>query len=897
MPIVECKIWKGLIPLVALYWIICLHPVMGQSHISTKSSSSSLVTSSHYCNSHFFTPKYREVDKAWSNKNELYQHHPDAGFIDKYVPSNRAIEILDKRTKDSKYYVDKDSAAKFYVIKSVGALHYRKDGQWLTIDERLEPKNNKVFEASHQQELVGFDMNRQMAYIKSIQGTVYFNNWILYGEVNGKEIQLAKPDWSHYSIGDEGIYITNIFPGIDAEMRVGRGTIKTSFIVRQNNYTGVQKLFFKAQFQSNTSGQFDRTNNSTSTDEADYILNNEKALHISKAIAYQENDVKNSAVQLSYLLSPNELSITIETTYLNTHLLKGNVVIDPLVSTTNSIAQAAITSSMDCSSGWNDACNYSMLVPSPAKATITGVYFQFGFATVGTARNRDGYWTITSGSCTVHCGTDPNSAGYDSSGVTSTQGQYSNISTWLLSCMPPPSCVSQNIPFTLGFLNDICSGTTGCNTDHIIANEPFMVMIEGHTLELTSISADTAICQGQNANLSVAGIYGVPPYSYNWSNGAGIATINVTPSVTTSYQATITDQCNNTVTGNVTVTVNPIPPAPVVGSNSPVCANSTINLTASTITGASYSWTGPNSFTSNLQNPSINNAGISAGGNYAVTANVNNCISPSGSVSVAINSVTSSVTIQASATTICSGSSVTFTATPINGGTNPVYQWEVNRVNEGTNSSTYTTSTLNNNDAVSCIMTSDIACTLPVNSNNITMTVNNIPDVSFTVNDSIQSVTNNSFIFTNTSINDLTTQYKWYFGNGGRSSLFNPIPYSYTIAGTYSVQLFADNGLCTNDVSKSVIVYPTLNIPNAFSPNGDGINDYWVIPDLPLFNYTMNVFDRNGQIVFSSREGDTNMYWDGKYKGSPVPIGTYYYVINTGNPYLGTLSGWVVVLR
>src|SRR5204862_1985680 len=87
-------------------------------------------------------------------------------------------------------------------------------------------------------------------------------------------------------------------------------------------------------------------------------------------------------------------------------------------------------------------------------------------------------------------------------------------------------------------------------------------------------------------------------------------------------------------TGSVSVTVN-ANPVPVVGSNSPICAGSQLNLTASG--GSGYSWTGPNSFSSANQNPSISNATTAATGNYSVVVtNSSNCAS-TGSVSVTVN--------------------------------------------------------------------------------------------------------------------------------------------------------------------------------------------------------------------------------------------------------------------
>jgi GEVED domain/Secretion system C-terminal sorting domain len=92
------------------------------------------------------------------------------------------------------------------------------------------------------------------------------------------------------------------------------------------------------------------------------------------------------------------------------------------------------------------------------------------------------------------------------------------------------------------------------------------------------------------------------------------------------------------------------------------------------------------------------------------------------------------ITISSGSNPTCVGSSVTFTAAPTNGGTAPSYQWQVNGVNVGTNSSNYTTTTLTNGAVVKCIMTSNLAgvTSSPATSNSITMTINSAvaPSVS-----------------------------------------------------------------------------------------------------------------------------------------------------------------------
>jgi gliding motility-associated-like protein len=84
-------------------------------------------------------------------------------------------------------------------------------------------------------------------------------------------------------------------------------------------------------------------------------------------------------------------------------------------------------------------------------------------------------------------------------------------------------------------------------------------------------------------------------------------------------------------------------------------------------------------------------------------------------------------------------------------------------------------------------------------------------------------------------------------------------------------------------------------VPNTFTPNGDGINDTWNISFLNTYaNCTVDIFTRWGQKVYTSIGYGTP--WDGTYKATALPMGTYYYIINLKN---GTapLSGFVAIIR
>jgi len=106
------------------------------------------------------------------------------------------------------------------------------------------------------------------------------------------------------------------------------------------------------------------------------------------------------------------------------------------------------------------------------------------------------------------------------------------------------------------------------------------------------------------------------------------AFLTTTDSATTPVLSAVTICYNNTCAG--------LPTAPVPSNNGPVCAGATLQLSASTIAGATYSWTGPNGFTSALQNPTLSGATAAAAGTYNVKAILGACQSPAAPTSVTI---------------------------------------------------------------------------------------------------------------------------------------------------------------------------------------------------------------------------------------------------------------------
>jgi gliding motility-associated-like protein len=131
---------------------------------------------------------------------------------------------------------------------------------------------------------------------------------------------------------------------------------------------------------------------------------------------------------------------------------------------------------------------------------------------------------------------------------------------------------------------------------------------------------------------------------------------------------------------------------------------------------------------------------------------------------------------------------------------------------------------------------------------------------------------------------DNITSY-WSYGNGTSSvtSSDNLSPVTtYSLPGTYKVTMYAVKGSCLDTVYKYVKVEipSSLEIPNVFTPNGDGVNDLFFVKAKNLAEIQAVIFDRWGNVVYEVSSLTGNIEWDGKNsQGREVADGTYFYTI------------------
>ncbi len=155
-------------------------------------------------------------------------------------------------------------------------------------------------------------------------------------------------------------------------------------------------------------------------------------------------------------------------------------------------------------------------------------------------------------------------------------------------------------------------GCTNSATDDITVNP----------LPIVNPTSNSPLCQGETLTL---GVNALPNATYSWTgpNGFSASTQNTNignaqPNASGVYTVQITDENGCINSQNISIVINTTPIATAT-SNSPICQGETLNLNVGNIQGATYSWSGPNNFNSNNQNPTLNNAQPNATGSYTVT--------------------------------------------------------------------------------------------------------------------------------------------------------------------------------------------------------------------------------------------------------------------------------------
>ncbi|HXB10892.1 MAG TPA: PKD domain-containing protein, partial [Bacteroidia bacterium] len=381
---------------------------------------------------------------------------------------------------------------------------------------------------------------------------------------------------------------------------------------------------------------------------------------------------------------------------------------------------------------------------------------------------------------------------------------------------------------------------------------------------LTNVSApDTIICSGSPALLSASGSGGNGAYSYQWSAGGNTsATYSVAPIYTTTYTVMAIDGngCKGD-TAKVTIHTQKLTGAAVtVSPNRTICQGDTVHVYAivdTTNSGKvtiawSNSFYGSGPFT------------VSPSTTTTYTVNVSDhCgnIIPN-TITITVNPLPV-INIPPQSGASCKEVTLHFTDTNrANAGSS--YQWDFGDGNKSVQPSPANTYTSSGQYVVTVTVISTKGCS---NTASTIVTINVYPtaEAHFVANPDRASIVNPTIAFIDNSVQ--TTQWRWDFGDGGTSNTENPT-HTYTAVGGYKVELFTNNSYgCADSVEDSVYIVPDfrLFIPNAFSPDGDDLNDYFTAKGIGIAQFNMMIFDRWGNLIFITE--DINKGWDGRVNG------------------------------
>ncbi|WP_207492482.1 gliding motility-associated C-terminal domain-containing protein [Aridibaculum aurantiacum] len=397
--------------------------------------------------------------------------------------------------------------------------------------------------------------------------------------------------------------------------------------------------------------------------------------------------------------------------------------------------------------------------------------------------------------------------------------------------------------------------------------------------------ASKDLCYGTASQLTFtvdASAYSSPFIQWQQSTNNGASWVDIAGANSTSYQrsfsgtepvgtylfrAAVAEMQNVAIpqcrvaSGNIVVRVN-ANPSTTTTNNGPVCEGANASITATG--GTMYAWNGPAGFSAS--SATVNIPGITmarAGKYYVVVTNDAGCTALDSS-DLAVQERPQASVLQDSVN-ICKGDSIQLQAS---GGV--AYTW---KPATGLSSAAVSSPNASPNSSIryQVIVQDQQGCT---DSAIVTVAVHDKPTVNAGAD---VVIAEGQAIQLNGSIQgdaDFIWMPPLYINNpASLQPVVNP-PADIV----YVLQATSRAGCGLSADSVRVQVFKQVVVPNAFSPNGDGINDKWIIPALQAYpGFDISVFDRYGRLVYSS---SSSFSWDGSNNGKILPVGTYYYLID-----------------
>lgn len=407
-----------------------------------------------------------------------------------------------------------------------------------------------------------------------------------------------------------------------------------------------------------------------------------------------------------------------------------------------------------------------------------------------------------------------------------------------------------DFPIKLSVISDSTSCYTEMN-DTITINQPPIIQA----------GENIVVCEGDSFTLTAEGAFG-----YLWEGQSVGQSINALAESTQIYEVEGVDGNGCKGKDDVMVIVQPLPEINVLGDTT-LCKGDSLHL--SSLDNYNYSWLGQTQVSSNFSSLPLSSHLLK----------VSRTSASSGCYAERLIEIVVNDTNQASIVSqnvICEGFEAILEL-DVEGPKVFSFNWSVNNQEFSTNT-VATKFELKGSYHVQLVLENIHACQSRIYLEDVIM-VQAIPDASFYQKNIELTEFENMATFI--PKNQFYNSYDWDFGDGVYSTDITP-NHEYLEPGKYEATLIVEENGCIDLDTISVLVEEeyTFWIPNAFTPNGDGLDEIFVPKGFGVEAFNMIVYTRWGEEIFFTKDLDSG--WDGRLKGAErAPTGIYTYMIVT----------------
>lgn len=508
---------------------------------------------------------------------------------------------------------------------------------------------------------------------------------------------------------------------------------------------------------------------------------------------------------------------------------------------------------------WQDgSTNSTYLVTQPGEYSVSVTDFQgcFNRDTINIANTPKPPTPILAGGGTF-CEGDP----FSLTMTAAPFGQYNwigpNFTFFTGQIIAPPSIPSSSGAYA-GFY-----AVGSCQSD------PDTINLQVNPRPEAEIGLNDTICGVTTVTLNPG--LSQPDYQYLWQDGSTDSTLTINNSGI--FSVTIVNSFNCSVSDTVSIFFSPLPNPVTIAGDTVICEGESFSFGFIPQAGADYAWTGPNGFVTSGSTVNIIDAQTGGSGVYTVQPSLNGCVIPPSSVTI---NIYENPIVSVSDTVACGQNSTVLVDAKEGFAT---YSWSNDAVTQtasfgpGTHFVTVTNS-------FGCAATD----TFTVGTGG--------PTAQFVINPSNAAVVNTNVSFEDQSVSSGSPISSWSWTNNQNnfSNIQNPVV-TYADPGVFTITLtVVDENGCADSTSQSYTVTSDLSIPNSFTPNGDGFNDFFVIKGLQAYpNSDIVIYNRWGNEVYASSSYQNN--WGAENH----PDGVYFFVLKLNNGE--TLKGDITVIR